>query len=401
MSRCPWILAPSIAVRSIAVPSIMVPLIMVPLIVVLIAGAGLSRAQHLPKPGHSEGQARVRQTVSILARDYDPSNGLWKTEGWWNAANTVTALGDAAALDPEIKTQQTLSHTFKQAQKKKPLFRNEFYDDEGWWALAWIQAYDLTHQRRYLAMSESIFQDMSAGWDDTCGGGIWWKKDRHYKNAIANELFLSVAAHLANRAFGKSRAPYQAWAQREWTWFESSGMINGESLVNDGLTPDCKNNGKNTWTYNQGVLLGGLVELSKATGDRSYRQKADCIASAAIQKLSDADGILHDKTEPDCSADSVQFKGIFMRNLGQLQQDSPSETYASFLRSNGEAIWSKARNGDQGFACSWSGPPRNDGAAALTSALDALIASLLAPAPSQGGTGGDESAGSRFTAVKP
>ena len=74
--------------------------------------------------------------------------------------------------------------------------------------LAWIDAYDLTRNKDYLSMAESIFADMAASWDDTCGGGIWWSKDKDYKNAIANELFLSVAAHLVNRTAGSTRSKY-------------------------------------------------------------------------------------------------------------------------------------------------------------------------------------------------
>lgn len=44
-------------------------------------------------------------------------------------------------------------------------------------------------------------------------------------------------------------------------------MINSESLINDGLTSDCKNNGGLTWTYNQGVILGGLANLHKITNN--------------------------------------------------------------------------------------------------------------------------------------
>ena len=70
--------------------------------------------------------------------------------------------------------------------------------------------------------------------DGTCGGGIWWSKDRKYKNAIANELFLSVAAKLALHTFGKQRKLYLTWADREWRWFLYSGMMNAGNLVNDG-----------------------------------------------------------------------------------------------------------------------------------------------------------------------
>ena len=60
-------------------------------------------------------------------------------------------------------------------------------------------------------------------------------------NAIANELFLDVAAHLANRASNKSY--YLATAQSQWTWFKNSGLINAQNNINDGLDgTTCKNN---------------------------------------------------------------------------------------------------------------------------------------------------------------
>jgi hypothetical protein len=69
--------------------------------------------------------------------------------------------------------------------------------DEGWWALPWIWAWDVTQEQRYLDMAESIFADMKNGTTSVSGGGTWWNKtapEREYKNAIVNELCLSVAA---------------------------------------------------------------------------------------------------------------------------------------------------------------------------------------------------------------
>jgi predicted alpha-1,6-mannanase (GH76 family) len=322
---------------------------------------------------------RLDQGMALLMRNYNPSTGLWDTEGWWNDANSVNVLGEAEALEPG-KYDKVLATALAKGQTERIAkqavhahFINKFYDDEGWWALAWIQAYDVTHRPEYLKASEVLFDDISGGWDNTCGGGVWWNKDRNYKNAIANELFLSVAAHLANRTDGKTQTKYLNWAVREWTWFAKSGMFNTDNLINDGLTKDCKNNGRNTWSYNQGVVLGGLVELSRATRDAGTLTTANTIAHAAIHKLVDKNGVLHDASEPHCSGDTVQFKGIFVRNLLDLQKASPQDEYASFVRVNADSVWNKARLPGQGFSCSWTGPAEDRGAGATTSALAPLL----------------------------
>ena len=148
---------------------------------------------------------RAASGVETLQRWYDPSTGLYKTTGWWNSANATTVLVDYARTANSTRYNPVLANTFTAAQKTSFNFLNNYYDDEGWWALAWIDAYDLTGKPQYLSIGGIIFSDMAGGWDNTCGGGIWWRKDRGYKNAIANELFLSVAAHLANRDAAKAR----------------------------------------------------------------------------------------------------------------------------------------------------------------------------------------------------
>jgi predicted alpha-1,6-mannanase (GH76 family) len=111
---------------------------------------------------------------------------------------------------------------------------------------------------------------MAKAYGTTPCGGLWWSKDETYVNAIANELFLDIAAHLANRA-GSRSSYYLRWAKKEWRWFQKSGMINSNNTINDGLDLDtCENNGGTVWSYNQGVVLGGLTELSRATNDDAY-----------------------------------------------------------------------------------------------------------------------------------
>lgn len=350
-------------------------------ICILFTGwTGFAAGRDAATPRSEAQLSRARLGIDALQAWYNQATGLYETTGWWNSANAITVLTDYARVSKSRQYDTVLSHTFETAQKTNAGFLNNFYDDEGWWALAWIDAYDLTGERRYLTMAESIFADMAGGWDSTCGGGIWWSKDRGYKNAIANELFLSVSAHMANRDPRRS-AEFLAWADKEWTWFAQSGMINSDGLVNDGLgtksghtdAQSCSNNGQTTWSYNQGVVLGGLSELGKLDADPALRESAERIATAALRHLVDGDGVMHDPCEPKCGADGVQFKGIFVRNLRLLDASDPQAKYESFIKTNADAIWMRAQGPGHQFGQVWSGPFDAGNAGSQSSALDAIV----------------------------
>ncbi|KAF2122673.1 glycosyl hydrolase family 76-domain-containing protein [Lophiotrema nucula] len=251
-----------------------------------------------------------------------------------------------------------------------------FYDDDLWWALGWIGAYDVTKNIQYLQLAEGIFMAVTKAWPTNCGnGGIWWSWRKDYMNAIANELFLSTAAHLANRA--ENKGFYVDWAKRELDWFLGSGMINSRGTINDGLTANCKNNNRTTWSYNQGVILGGLVELNKASPNGTYLTLAAKIAKAAIKELSDDNGIIHDECGPLCGPDASQFKGIFVRNLQLLHAAAPDDAYVDSIQANADSIWENNRDVGNMLSINWAGPyiaPAN--ATTHSSAMDALVAAI-------------------------
>ncbi len=332
--------------------------------------------------GQTGAAARVQITADTLQAAYDPASGLFTGTGWWNSANGITALADASRVLHTHAYDATFANTLTAAQHRSPGFLNEFYDDEGWWALAWLDVYSLRHEPRYLHMAETIFADMIGGWSDTCGGGIWWKKNEHYKNAIANELFLAVAAGLAREHGGKQRASDLQWAEREERWFLGSGMLNDKGLVNDGLDAACHNNGRTTWSYNQGVILLGLSGFSELTQQPEARALAIRIALATNAQLTDSHRVLHDPCEPQCGADGVQFKGIFFRDLVPLLASAPSPVLADLIGANADSAWDHARTAGGQFSTNWAGPPANDGTGSLISALDVLNAAAVS-APSR------------------
>ena len=81
-------------------------------------------------------------------------------------------------------------------------FTNEYIDDTGWWGLAWVRAYDLTKDHKYLEMAKFDANYMYSYHDTKCGGGLYWKIDKKVKNAIPNELFIKLSASLHNRISG-------------------------------------------------------------------------------------------------------------------------------------------------------------------------------------------------------
>jgi predicted alpha-1,6-mannanase (GH76 family) len=336
------------------------------------AGAGSGSPGAAPA-GQRHANAEAARAVAALQRRYGAAG--YRATRSWQSANALDATIDYMRASGSPDFLADLSQTYR-AHHGRDNFLNGYYDDEGWWALTWINAYDLTGNGAYLSQAKYVFADMTGGWDGTCGGGIWWSKARHYKNAIANELFLQVAVALHERAPGET--VYARWAQREWAWFQGSGMLTGSHLVIDGLAACQPDMSSPTWTYNQGVLIGGLVALARMTGSEAPLATAERIADAVMDSRGlSPRGILRDPCEPaSCDEDQPLFKGIFVKNLKLLADQAgrlgrAADSYREYLRHNAAAVWSNDRRGDE-FGLSWSGPFDSASTARQTSALDVL-----------------------------
>lgn len=330
---------------------------------------------HIYAASRSDYIANAQAGIDRLNSEwYDTSNGLWQ-DMWWNSANMVTTLTDFVDLHPDQYLSSFNSYfetsLVAAAASNGGSFLNDYYDDEGWWAMAWIDVYDLTQNATYLEAAQDIFSDMVKGDDATCGGH-WWSKDNDANTAIGNELYLAVAASLANRASNSSE--YADIANRELDWFLNSGMINENNTVNDGLNlTDCTPIGP-TYTYNSGVILGALVEMHTLTSDRTYLDIASNIAHGAIETLVDSNGILLDPGYPNPpDATGAQFKGVFARNLAYLQSVAGDDAYAEFLQKKADSIWDTDREDDSLLGPFYQGPYEDANAASQSSALDCVI----------------------------
>lgn len=336
-----------------------------------------------------------KMAVEAMQSFYNEDTGLWKQTGWWNGANVLTTLIRYEKFSGDRDLLPVIENTYQKARTGKfkgheqfhsqdwpnpeaPVdFINVYNDDEGWWGLAWIEAWELTDKKEYLDTTVSIFTDMTKAWSEQNGGGIFWKKNETYKASIANSLFALLALRLhANGITEKinGRTPLE-WAESDWKWFREAGLIDREKFqINDGIEESGRIR-RDHWTYNQGVVIAVLVELYHLKKDEASLELAQNIAEATIKHQS-RDGILHERNEPDMGADGVQFKGVFMRHLYSLYMVAPKPEYRRFIKTNADAVWSNRNPRTFHMGGVWSEPTKKANAGEHSSALDAIVTRL-------------------------
>lgn len=328
-------------------------------------------------------------------------DGLWGGS-WWQSAILMASLADISSLDSSYNG--TYFDTYSTTYEKAPGFNgytgfiDEFYDDEGWWGNAWLAVYDLTKDPDYLNLAISIYDDIAGGSDTPCGGK-YWSKTGTYIASIANgkttkicrssvnrevnsnpELYIALAAGLANRVTSDQKQKYLDAATTGWDWLFSIGVVGDDWLIVDGVDNNtCQPTGSK-YSYNQGVILGAAVELAQATDNSTYLDLAGNIANATTatnSTFTDEDGVIKDCENDSCDIQAAMFKGPLFRGLRQLQLASPHDNWKDFITANAQSLWNHAlndTNGNCNTGSAFMGPMTGVNEVTQGSALDCLVA---------------------------
>jgi predicted alpha-1,6-mannanase (GH76 family) len=340
-----------------------------------LAGGSLRACEYIASTQQTACTAWARPNVDhvaaaadALAYSYDPYTAWWPSS-WWNSAVAIDTVAQYQQTTGDTEYAWMIDRMFEvnkasfpaDVKSTDPLpgnFVSRAIDDGGWWAMAWIRAYDLTGSAKYLDMAEYIGNYTYSYWDtSTCGGGVWWNAEKTYKNAVVNGQFIEIAAELHNRISGDS-----TWLDRAttaWNWYQSVGLAGANGLVNDGLSDDCTNNGQTVWTYNQGLAIGNGVELYKATGNTAYLTSAEHLADAAMSSSLVQDGILTESCDPltaaaACDDNQKQFKGVFERYMTDLAGVAGG-SYATFDATQAASVWNTDRDSLNQLGERWNG----------------------------------------------
>jgi predicted alpha-1,6-mannanase (GH76 family) len=167
-------------------------------------------------------------------------------------------------------------------------FKNEYLDDSGWWALAWLKMYERTKEAKYLQTAKAIHAHMASHWRPEGGGVLWHLEDKQpVANAITNSLFLILSAKLHERT---KELSFLKWAKQTHEWFHTNALYDGTAVV------DAPGHKGDHWTYNQGAWIGGLTALYLATGTQSFLDEAAQVADSILHRAGlFQDGVLVEK----------------------------------------------------------------------------------------------------------
>ena len=315
--------------------------------------------------------------------------GLWAPKGqnpydfWWTSAVALEAVIEYMTLTGDLKYVPVIDLVLKDDRN----LVNSYYDDTCWWAISCLRAYDYAIAQElpaddYLKKAIKAFEIVTEGWDDKCGGGIWWSADPNadqIKGSIENEQAIVVASRLHERV-AKPERDYKKFAQDTWDWLASSNMIDARHLVGNDVRPlkGCAVDMEPLYTYTNGVILGALIDLWKVTGDPNLRVRAEQMAEASIVWFSNDDGVIQEHCElaepPSCDKDQQMFKGIYVHYAGYLYSFYSNgvldDKLRTFILKNADSIWKNARLVDQ-FGVRWTGPYES---ATLPTQISALLA---------------------------
>jgi predicted alpha-1,6-mannanase (GH76 family) len=272
--------------------------------------------------------------------------GLRGTWHYWWQAHYLDAVVDAGlrALrtgDPAGAAQRAargdrLLSTIRLRNRVR--WTNDFYDDMAWLALAagrlrlLHDAIGRTARRRRLRSADRHLTDqLRSAHTDDLGGGLFWSRDRDFKNSPATG---PAALHLARLGETDEARRLVDWLYAR-LWSPESGLVLDGIRLQGGaevLVPD-------VWSYNQGTVLGALVTL----GDPQSLARAAALVAAVDARLTfEVDGVRVLRTHG--GGDGGLFTGILARHLA-LAAAAPAldaaarDTAGQLVSGTADALW--------------------------------------------------------------
>lgn len=159
-----------------------------------------------------------------------------------------------------------------------------YYDDDAQVASAIITAYEVTGDKRFLDQGRELVRFLMGGWDKDIGG-VKWHVSKTYVNACTTaevaKACLQVSKFLPDEA-----QVYVDFAAKCVDWQIKTLQDPGDKCIKDGIQPKDMKIDEVKLTYNTGTTLSAAAHLYSITKDPKWKQIADDLARAAINRNS-------------------------------------------------------------------------------------------------------------------
>ena len=209
-----------------------------------------------------------------------------------------------------------------------------WFDDNGWWGLAFVEAYRATGSRRYLTDAERALHYIAAvGWDAR-GGGIWWDTEHPYKSGPA----LAADTLLATLVYQQDHSAFAlAQAQRFIAWANGSDFS-----ATNGLYADSSVNATPV-DYVEAPLIYAQALLCNLTATPGDCSRAEQLKATALRRF----GQLLDF--------SPQYDAIYLQWMLALYALDGDRTLYLLAANNAHQAQARAANGESLYLLSWNG----------------------------------------------
>jgi Glycosyl hydrolase family 76 len=209
-----------------------------------------------------------------------------------------------------------------------------WFDDNGWWGIAFVNAYRATGTRRYLQDAERALRYIArVGWDPD-GGGIWWNTHHPYKAGEA----LASGTLLATLLYAETRSAFAlGQAQKYLAWANTSGFSQANGLY------AASNVSALPIDYIEGPLIYAQALLCRLQSSPPLCERAQQLTRTSLSRF----GYLLDF--------SPQYDAIYLQWMLALYGLEGNRTLYELAADNGRDAQTRSLNGEGLYLLSWNG----------------------------------------------
>jgi hypothetical protein len=209
-----------------------------------------------------------------------------------------------------------------------------WFDDNGWWGLAFFNAYRATGTRRWLKDGErALAYVAAAGWDSE-GGGIWWNTEHPYKagEALAADTLLATLIYeQTHSAFALGQA------EKFLLWGNTIGFSSANGLyAGSNLNPT-------PIDYIESPLIYAQALLCKETASAADCERVEPLLATSLRRF----GQLLDF--------APQYDAIYLQWMLALYSLDHNPALYVLAAANAREAQAHALNGEGLYLRSWSG----------------------------------------------